>query len=800
MSDLYIESSVLDLLESAVETGSFNCVSSFLKRFQDCNDSTGYVSELLFSIYPARRLLGFIKYMIIASHGFNPKGASELGPALIIWMIRHRVEMNSQLKDFDQYIASVLFNTCQAFYNTFQFKDGLVVLECCSSNIPEITHYEGFWHGVIFCAKGKFRQLKLEETIALLGKVPEPFHYLEQYRITHNSVEKMRTQRFEVEPPKQTNAKIKEIWDSTLPLLKESLDDYVLKCAEYDHNELARLYNLINRMSHVTKGSLPFEDRIQVTANLRLEFKEAWNKLLQTSSSKEIISYIDNLSDMTESLQYVDDLKKLSAHIHELNYAIDRAASANDFYGQLHMQWCKLLTVIKVMEAKKLEGNDFSVHDSISKLLQSIRDHRLNLSSLAFKASLTNLFPGIVAKAFDLPNSRESTRVRFNACEFQNGRSLLAIKAEETSNEVVTCEKFGLNELGERTHYLSFSVSNHTDKIYSTIYCSNGVIDSAIVDIPASELRKLLLYIDPLTWKKRISLFTSPVILKQFLTPLIALIKRHLTSGNINIEDHICISADDPVYPFPLSYIQINGRMLVEYFSLSYVSSFAEAYNIANARELKKPSRSRALYVERFDEKSPSLKWQRFEDISNSLQSFLSDNLSVNLSCQPPVVLLNYFERDAVIHTDTHGFFNDGKNPYKNAGLVVSDGISKPLGTGDTRYLLTPEMIVDSDCDLVDSHVTLNACVSGLGQAGYGGDVLGLEFALRQKGAESVLASHWVVTGELSHKFLVLFYRFWLKENLKRGEAWRKTIQQLKDQDCASAEEWCFFSLHGNWL
>ncbi|MFW8589023.1 CHAT domain-containing protein [Rhizobium beringeri] len=66
-------------------------------------------------------------------------------------------------------------------------------------------------------------------------------------------------------------------------------------------------------------------------------------------------------------------------------------------------------------------------------------------------------------------------------------------------------------------------------------------------------------------------------------------------------------------------------------------------------------------------------------------------------------------------------------------------------------------------------HVSLAACVSGLGRPGSAGDMLGTEFALRSLGVASVTASHWHVDLETASSFHAAFYRSWIVEGKKSG-------------------------------
>jgi CHAT domain-containing protein len=115
--------------------------------------------------------------------------------------------------------------------------------------------------------------------------------------------------------------------------------------------------------------------------------------------------------------------------------------------------------------------------------------------------------------------------------------------------------------------------------------------------------------------------------------------------------------------------------------------------------------------------------------------------------------------------------------------------------------LLTPEKALK--LDFSGSHVSMQACVSGLAKEGIGGDALGLEWALLQAGAQSLLATHWDVTAAASADFSFRFYQKWLVHKTSRAEAWRETALELLQNQCEDDKPkqycWAGFSLAGDW-
>jgi CHAT domain-containing protein len=93
------------------------------------------------------------------------------------------------------------------------------------------------------------------------------------------------------------------------------------------------------------------------------------------------------------------------------------------------------------------------------------------------------------------------------------------------------------------------------------------------------------------------------------------------------------------------------------------------------------------------------------------------------------------------------------------------------------------------------------ACVSGLSREGVGGDALGLEWAMIQAGAASVLSTHWNVRANLAATFVRTFYEQWLGKKRSRADALSATIASLRAAGGTAGEiaSWAAFSLTGDW-
>lgn len=254
-----------------------------------------------------------------------------------------------------------------------------------------------------------------------------------------------------------------------------------------------------------------------------------------------------------------------------------------------------------------------------------------------------------------------------------------------------------------------------------------------------------------------------------------------METGKIQCGDHICIAAEDPIHFIPLHYLILADNIAVETVSMSRVASFSDAYAIARS-EISRPTYGTALFLPAENE-AIEKKHNEFSRVFSVLSGGLDSCELVNDYIITRQQVLKRLIPDRIIHLDTHGEFDWDHNPYYFSGLLVSDGNGPPPRNDDLTFILTfilsPAEVVESGVTLARSHVTLHACVSGIGLPGKGGDILGMELALRLCGADSVLATHWMVKWVQASKFSCEFYRLWLDMNMSRAQAWRTAIQNF---------------------
>ena len=201
-------------------------------------------------------------------------------------------------------------------------------------------------------------------------------------------------------------------------------------------------------------------------------------------------------------------------------------------------------------------------------------------------------------------------------------------------------------------------------------------------------------------------------------------LSKALLSGRVAEGDQVCIAAEDPVNLIPLQYLLLSdGRVVVEAFSLTRVASFSDALAISRSEPMR-PTQGAVVFVPA-DDREIEHKQRAFQEIQTTLSGALSSlhvKTGGHIDAQE---IAQVMHQNHVIHIDAHGYFPPQGNPYEASGLLVSDGRNLATRKAESPCVLTPSQIVANKYALNGSHVTMQACVLGLGRPGRGGDVLG---------------------------------------------------------------------------
>jgi hypothetical protein len=354
--------------------------------------------------------------------------------------------------------------------------------------------------------------------------------------------------------------------------------------------------------------------------------------------------------------------------------------------------------------------------------------------------------------------------------------------------------------LPSNAHLLTFLVDD--DCVYAALVAADGSRHAAAVAIGRDDLRRYAKHVDPSTWGQRSGGFghpPNPDDLPDFLAPLVSWLEPLVAEGVLAAGDHICYSPDEELYLIPLQLLMFNRRPLVDSFSVSRTHSLSMELDERSGHAGHRLDRACVVVVPALDDKPE--KTTSLKRIADRLAEMVPCEAVAGAAATVDAIVVRDLS-DRVVHFACHGTFppfeDADVNPFQWAGLLLATGSGLPLlkARGRDGGLLSPERV--AELRLTGSHVTTQACSTGLAREGSAGDALGLELAFLLSGASSLLTTHWDVPVDPAGEFCVRFYRAWLLDGLTRAEAWREAATSMKDEG-RPAHEWAAFSLSGQW-
>ena len=131
---------------------------------------------------------------------------------------------------------------------------------------------------------------------------------------------------------------------------------------------------------------------------------------------------------------------------------------------------------------------------------------------------------------------------------------------------------------------------------------------------------------------------------------------------------------------------------------------------------------------------------------------------------------------------------------FAGANLAISDTLSvenKPSAGQDDGILNALE-IAQMDLRGLDM-VVLSACQTALGDVVQGEGVFGLQRGFKKAGAQSILMSLWEVDDEVTHLFMIEFYRGWTSGMTKTAAL--RNAQAIVKQKYPDPQHWAAFIL-----
>lgn len=460
-------------------------------------------------------------------------------------------------------------------------------------------------------------------------------------------------------------------------------------------------------------------------------------------------------------------------------------------------------------------SHDSEAADALIELRTSLEAQRAGIIDPIKRGGAFSTYPEL----FNVLCERLSKSGRYvellESIEASKGRAIADILTRKQNKPVPDADIYGaISNLKTLTHthqfnYLSFYLDRYAGEaiIYMVMVCKDGnTYGIEPIKIDEKLLNSALKNIAPSSWNQPGFRGRKNPNSSVIMAPLTMLIKELFDKGVLQKNDHICYTADEQLNNIPLHYLPFNDGLLIDTFSISRIHNAAQLETLLE-KIPDKPTRAEVFVVSAIQDIRSEI-WPELDKSFNNPAISLSKYLDTETLKGKEVNITDLQKKNiqqAVLHFSTHGITEIGsKNPYNGSGLVISDGDNLPdkdkIASGDLTCVLTPEKIVDSEMNLHDSHVSLMACVSGLSREGLGGDALGLEWALVNAGARSILSSHWMVSSILSAEFFELFYQLWLGQNQSKAKAYQNAICSMhKSSSVKDMHKYSAFSLSGDW-
>jgi CHAT domain-containing protein len=345
--------------------------------------------------------------------------------------------------------------------------------------------------------------------------------------------------------------------------------------------------------------------------------------------------------------------------------------------------------------------------------------------------------------------------------------------------------------------------------VYAALVSKQGSIHVVEpVTISSQELRDAAKDVNPERWGQPLSWDPGKVSqdVSTRLAPLVSWLDAFLEQGIVQKGDHICYSPDDDLYNIPLQYLRFREGILMDWLSVSRVHSAFHLDLVLNSEACAAPGEYIGFVVplrQDLEKKSGEELLTNLDAPLRWIKHHEQGGKAVRLTEATLECLQGEGLDHKIVHFSTHGWFPELGNPFHESYLLLAgkDGLPdrERVVHEDRQGRLTPSAILDTKLNFKGSHVSMMACVSGLGREGIAGDALGLDWALIQAGASSLISTHWKVSAASAARFFILFYQNWIENSQSRAAAFRNTMLQLLNGDHApkALQQWAAFSLTG---
>jgi CHAT domain-containing protein len=452
--------------------------------------------------------------------------------------------------------------------------------------------------------------------------------------------------------------------------------------------------------------------------------------------------------------------------------------------------------------------------DALLRLRKNLESLRYGIKDPLKRGGIFSEFPYLFQSLCERLQQANRTAELFEAIESSKSRGIADQLTQRSGEAVQDSEIYKsvarLPDLvrRRRIHYLTYFVDEEC--VYAMFVSKNGTIHAVHpIRISQSELLAATKNVNPGQWGQPVPWAperTNPDVSFK-LSTLVAWLEDFLEKGVLDKGDHICYSSDDCLHNVPLQYLRFKNGRVLDWFSTSRIHSAFHLERVLGGRAHRAPSRFVGVVVPLKQDLQKNSAKTFLANLDEPI-SWLNGNLHKGYMLRLEDATLDGLKSKAldhsIVHFSTHGWFPESGNPFYDSYLLLSGPKGLPdresVTRGEHHGRLTPQEILDAQLNFEGSHVSTMACVSGLAKSGVAGDSLGLDWALIQAGASSLISTHWEVSAACAARFFSRFYDKWIRGGQSKASAFHGAMVELLagDYSPGSLQQWTAFSLTGD--
>lgn len=798
-----LTSSLVWLVEG--EAPSDAVVDALLDRFgrRLCEADHHEYRQSLLNPNPGWRCLAATRMNSSLAAGLDAPAAAELGEGLLTLICERWSDLRPHLGSQPiPALAGALDGWLRAHYVEGRRDSLMDRWRQLGQSFPELARDTTYWNTGCFAAEARLRSNDIAAARDFLAAVPADLtpeiKQLPQLRSHH---EAFTGGRFELDAHPSVGEKGLDIMlrglrgvETSVVQIHQHLITHAALTPRLDPCGLAELIDELRAQIAFAESSVPFLDKYrELVPRTYLWRQEFWRFMNPGHWEPDHLNY-----DWVESCLHrvawiqagavdVRDLPTFASEVlRDIGPSLAWARRAGDWHTLWTLRWSAVVVYDRIGDTPRMAR-------ALDRLCASLRASRLAVKDPEGFSVIANFFQGMGDKVVELHQRQPSAQRLMNVFELRRSRALVAARAEVQVG-AVDWRRSAL--LGAGTHYLGFTVLHDLRQVWATLLTADGQLTAQPIAVDWGTLHRVLVRLDPAKWRVFNPLVPLPW---PVLAPLLRPVEDALQAGRIAPGDHLCVAAENPINLVPLAALACHGAPLFRWISVSRVGSLADALDLS-LRPARRPRHAAAILVDGLH-RDPQWRRDHFGGNVAQLTVLMGDvDAHVSALVTREELLQRMAKPDSLLHIHAHGTFCADENPLTSSGIAVSDGIAPSRNDG-RGPLLTPQHLMEAAPDLRASHITLNACVSGQGLPGKGGDLLGMEMAMRMQNLDSLLATHWDVDSGEAAAFCEAFYARWLGDKMSRAQAWRAAIESLADAQAPISEQahWCAFSLFGAW-